>query len=852
MPEAIPRRGLRISIDRGGTFTDCVCKAPDGKDIVIKILSVDPSNYDDAPTEAIRRVLEVHTGTKIPRNGAMDLSPIEWVRMGTTVATNALLERKGEQTALLITKGFKDLLTIGNQSRPSMFSLAIDRPSSLFCCVEEVSERVVVDSCPESHLRGKKFEYPQSLKTVSTASGESVQIISPLDIDEVEKSLKRIKFAGISSLAVCLMHSYIFPDHELKIREIAERLGFDKVCLSSSVSSRAKIVPRGNSTIIDAYLTPVINRYLSQFSASFPTLNGVRLDFMQSDGGLVPSTRLSGLKAILSGPAGGVVGYAKTCYDGEDGRATVGFDMGGTSTDVSRYSGQFEHLFESNTAGILVQAPQLDINTIAAGGGSILAWKDGLFTVGPESASSHPGPACYRKGGPLTVTDANLALGRLILDQFPSIFGPNENEPLDAHIVEEKFIELSKTINKESGQSLTWREVAAGFIEVANNAMSGPIRTLTEARGYDTRAHNLASFGGAGGQHACEIAKILGIKRVLIHKYSSVLSAHGIGLADIVEDGEEAYLRRYDAQSINTLEEDLARLARKTEDAIILEGFYGPIESTNYLSMRYDGSDTSIVVPVESGKDTLKIFVDAHQQEFGYTPERDVFIDQIRVRSVGKSNTDSSGSWSRELASYNRLNTVNKSTFLRSVFFPSYGYVEVPIYTLGTLTVGSRVSGPCLIVDETQTVVVIPGAVASILKSLIVIDLPDPERQNISSSVINPVQLSVFKHRFFGVAEQIGRALQKVSISANIKERLDFSCAIFTSEGDLVANAPHVPAMIGSMAFAVKSQVKHWKGRLSDGDVLLSNSPVFGGVHLPDMTVITPVFDSCGREIIFW
>ncbi|KAH0346099.1 putative 5-oxoprolinase, partial [Aureobasidium melanogenum] len=854
MPEAIPRRGLRISIDRGGTFTDCVCKVPDGKDIVIKILSVDPSNYDDAPTEAIRRVLEIYTGTKISRKGAVDLSPIEWVRMGTTVATNALLERKGEKTALLITKGFKDLLTIGNQSRPSMFSLAIDRPSSLFCCVEEISERVVVDSCPESHLGGKKFESPRSLKTVSTASGESVDIISPLDIDEVEKSLKRIKSAGISSLAICLMHSYIFPDHELKIREIAERLGFDKVCLSSSVSSRSKIVPRGNSTVIDAYLTPVINRYLSQFSASFPELeeSGVRLDFMQSDGGLVPSTRLSGLKAILSGPAGGVVGYAKTCYDPEDGKATVGFDMGGTSTDVSRYSGQFEHLFESNTAGILVQAPQLDIDTIAAGGGSILAWKDGLFTVGPESASSHPGPACYRKGGPLTVTDANLALGRLVPDQFPSIFGPNENEPLDAYIVEERFIMLSKIINEESGQSLTWREVAAGFIEVANNAMSGPIRTLTEARGYDTTAHNLASFGGAGGQHACEIARILGIKRVLIHKYSSVLSAHGIGLADIVEDGEEAYLRRYDAQSVHSLEEDLARLATKTEDAIISDGFYGPIESTNYLSMRYDGSDTVIVVPVESGKDTLKTFVDTHQQEFGYTPERDVFIDQIRVRSVGKSNTESGGSWPRELASYSKLDTTNEPALWRSVFFPSRGYIEVPIYKLGTLTVGSRVSGPCLIVDETQTVVVIPGAVASILKSLIVIDLPEPERKNVSSSVIDPVQLSVFKHRFFGVAEQMGRTLQKVSISANIKERLDFSCAIFTAEGDLVANAPHVPAMIGSMAFAVKSQVKHWRGRLSDGDVLLSNSPVFGGVHLPDMTIITPVFDSGGSEIIFW
>ncbi|THX57369.1 putative 5-oxoprolinase [Aureobasidium pullulans] len=854
MPEAIAQKGLRISIDRGGTFTDCVCKVPGREDIVVKILSVDPSNYNDAPTEAIRRVLELHSGIKISRGCLMDLSSIEWIRMGTTVATNALLERKGEPTALLITKGFKDLLTIGNQSRPAMFNLAIDRPSALFTCVEEISERVVLDSCPESHLRGRRLSFPEAIESVRTDSGETVDVILPLDVEEVEKSLNKIRASGITSLAVCLMHSYIFPNHERQIEEIAKRLGFERIRLSSSISPRSKIVPRGNSTVIDAYLTPVINRYLSQFSDNFPDLDssGTRLDFMQSDGGLVPSTKLSGLKAILSGPAGGVVGYAKTCFDKDEGSAVVGFDMGGTSTDVSRYSGHFEHLFESNTAGILVQAPQLDINTIAAGGGSMLGWRDGLFTVGPESASSHPGPACYRKGGPLTVTDANLALGRLIPDQFPSIFGPDENQLLDSQIVRDMFIELSEKINQESGQSLSWREIAAGFIEVANNAMSGPIRSLTEARSHDTSSHNLASFGGAGGQHACEIATILGIKRVLIHKYSSVLSAYGIGLANIVEDREEAYLKRYDAKALDSLDEDLSNLTRKAEQDLVSDGFFGPIESTSYLSMRYDGSDTAIVIPVTPEKDTLTSFVESHKQEFGCTPDRDVYVDQIRVRSVGKGQDEHGQSWNEELASYHKLERVSEPFLLRSVFFKSFGYIKTPIYKLDELSTGSRVQGPCLIVDETQTIVITPAATATVLSNIIVIDLPSAGRQEISSSVINPVQLSVFKHRFFGVAEQMGRTLQKVSISANIKERLDFSCAIFTPEGDLVANAPHVPAMIGSMAFAVKSQVKHWSGRLKDGDVILSNSPVFGGVHLPDLTVITPVFDAEGRDIIFW
>ena len=654
-------------------------------------------------------------------------------------------------------------------------------------------------------------------------------------------------------MAVCLLHSYIFPDHELQIASIAKDMGFKQVCLSSTVSARPKIVPRGNSTVVDAYLTPVINNYLAQFSASFPDMekSGVRLDFMQSDGGLVPSSSLSGLKSILSGPAGGVVGYAKTSYSSRQGVPLIGFDMGGTSTDVSRYSGALEHTFESNTAGIVVQVPQLDISTIAAGGGSILTWTDGLMCVGPQSASSQPGPACYRKGGPLTITDANLALGRLIPEKFPAVFGPNEDQLLDSDIVEVKFKELAADINQETHQSLTWREVAAGFVDVANNSMCEPIRSLTEARGHDADAHNLASFGGAGGQHACEIAQILGIRRVLIHKYSSILSAYGIGLADLVEDRQEPYLRKYEASIWTSLEYDLGRLEDKTRQALIDEGFLGSISLTRYLSLRYDGSDTSLMVAIEPDKDPLQSFIDVHLHEFGFSlVGRDIFVDEIRVRAVGASDNEPEGSWADELALLKSRHPPTKPSTWRDVYFPAVGQIKTPVYDLGLLSAGTQVEGPCLIVDNTQTLLVGSKSTATILSAMVVLDVATAEKPKPEPGTIDPIRLSVFRHRFFGVAEKMGRTLQKVSVSANIKERLDFSCAIFTPEGDLVANAPHVPAMIGSMAFAVKSQIHEWRGKLRSGDVLLSNSPEYGGVHLPDMTVITPVFD--GDEIVFW
>ncbi|KAJ5514164.1 hypothetical protein N7463_003716 [Penicillium fimorum] len=851
MPEGTNKKPLRISIDRGGTFTDCICKVINGDDILVKILSVDPKNYADAPTEAIRRILEIHHKTSIPRGSELDLKDVEWIRMGTTVATNALLER----TALLVTEGFKDILYIGNQSRPYMFDLSIRRSNPLYSDVFEVQERVTVGACSDSNLRTIKLQSLEPVESIIGTSGEIVQVLQPVDLASTGAYLQDIYKKGFHSLAVCLMHSYIFPTHELQIRELELEIGFKYISLSHQTSSRPKLVPRGNSTVVDAYLTPNIEQYLQQFSKNFPNIDqsGTRLEFMQSDGGLVPSSNLSGLHSILSGPAGGVIGFSQTCFNTEDQIPVVRFDMGGTSTDVSRYDGELDHIFETTTAGIAIQAPQLNVNTIAAGGGSILAWKDGLMSVGPESATSNPGPACYRKGGPLTVTDANLALGRLIPEEFPSVFGVNENEPLDREVVLAKFKDLTQAINEETGKSLTWAEVADGFLQVANSAMCGPIRSLTEAKGHDVAKHHLASFGGAGGQHACAIAEALGIERVLIHKYSSILSAYGIGLADLVHEEERVCAKAFDDSTSKMIYSDMDSLADTARADESMQPFNN-VETRRFLNMRYDGSETSIMVSLDNSKDPRKEFIKAHYQQFGFTPtNRAVYVDTIRVRAIGSSVF--SGSSSKYLNSHPKL--VSRSVApvpksWESTYFSPMGWVNTPVYHFDELSDGCQISGPALVIDKTQKILVSPHSKATLTQDVLVLDVSASSPKLTSAEIIDPVQLSIFRHRFFGVAEQMGRVLQNVSISANIKERLDFTCAIFTPEGDLVANAPHVPAMIGSMAFAVRSQIAEWQSKLQDGDVLLSNTPAYGGVHLPDLTVITPVFDSDGKDIIFW
>lgn len=800
--------------------------------------------------------------------------------MGTTVATNALLERNGERTALLITEGFKDILVIGNQSRPYMFDLSIRRPEVLYSDVFEVQERVVPETCFDSELRRLKMNHPGTAEIADTAvgmSGENVIITKHLEMEGVRAYLKRIYNEGYRSITVCLMHSYIFPHHELQIRDLALEIGLENISLSHEVSRRSKIVPRGNSAVVDGYLTPSIERYLHTFQSNFPELgrNGTRIEFMQSSGGLVPSTAVSGLHSILSGPAGGVVGYAATCYDEKSKIPVIGLDMGGTSTDVSRFDGELDHVFETTTAGIPIHVPQLNINTIAAGGGSVLGWRDGLMTVGPESAGSHPGPACYRNGGPLTVTDANLALGRLLPEYFPSVFGPSHDQPLDRQVVLSGFRELTETINRDTGKTLRWEEIADGFLQVANQAMCGPIRSLTEARGFDTAAHSLASFGGAGGQHACAVAEILGIQKVLVHKYASILSAYGIGLADVVR--EETRVCNKDVEvSSEVIKAELDGLAELTKEHESIRHFQsGMVEAKKFLSMRYDGSETSIMTPADMGiEEAKREFASAHHRQFGFTPAlRTVWVDSVRVRAIANGRralpqkqltlTRANDNPQHERACIDQECPIPALEQRQSVYFTSLGWTDTPVYTMGLLrrTPDYVVSGPALIVDNTQTIVVGPNSSASFStgSDLLVLDVqPETHATKETDShktdiEIETVKLSVFRHRFFGIAEQMGRVLQMISVSANIKERLDFSCAIFTPDGHLVANAPHVPAMIGSMAFAVKSQIVEWEGKLKDGDVLLSNSPVFGGVHLPDLTVITPVFDEQDKsKLIFW
>lgn len=798
--------------------------------------------------------------------------------MGTTVATNALLERNGEKTALLVTQGFKDILVIGNQSRPYMFDLSIRRPEVLYSDVFEVQERVVPETCSDSELRRLRMHHPKIAETSGAAvgtTGEKVLITRPLHVESVRAYLKRLFDKGYRSVAVCLMHSYLFPGHERQIRDLALEIGFENISLSHEVSRRSKIVPRGNSAVVDGYLTPSIHRYLQAFQSKFPKApkGGTRIEFMQSSGGLVPSSAVSGLHSILSGPAGGVVGYAATCYDKRGAKTPIiGFDMGGTSTDVSRFDGELDHIFETTTAGIPIHVPQLNINTIAAGGGSVLGWRDGLMTVGPESAGSHPGPSCYRNGGPLTVTDANLALGRLVPEYFPPVFGPARDQTLDRDVVLVKFRELASVISRDTGKSLGWEEVAAGFLQVANQAMCGPIRSLTEARGYDTAAHHLASFGGAGGQHACAVAEILGIRRVLIHKYASILSAYGIGLADVVREETRACNKDIDVSTevVQAELDELAELAKEHESMSSFRA--GLIEVKKFLSMRYDGSETSIMTPADQDMEEAKrVFVAAHHRQFGFTPAaRAIWVDTVRVRAVasGRRILSQEGSGdSNDVPGPGEIQSHPQPALeqTRPVYFDSLGWADTPVYTLRALqkTPSFVVAGPALIVDKTQAIVVGPTSSASFSpgRELLVLDVqPGGQVAEQTDSharegqmKVEPVRLSVFRHRFFGIAEQMGRVLQMVSVSANIKERLDFSCAIFTPDGQLVANAPHVPAMIGSMAFAVKSQIAAWEGRLKDGNVLLSNSPAYGGVHLPDLTVITPVFDEHDETtIIFW
>jgi 5-oxoprolinase (ATP-hydrolysing) len=856
-------------------------------DIVIKLLSEDPQNYEDAPLEGIRRLLSRFSGKEIPRGEPLDTSKIESIRMGTTVATNALLERKGEAIAMVVTKGFKDCLEIGNQSRPNIFDLAIRKPDVLYKQVVEIDERVTLEDYAEDPERTQseapsRDEVKAESHLVKGLSGEAVRILRRPQEDRLKQQLQEVYDSGIRSIAICLMHGYTYPNHEALVGKVAKNIGFEHVSLSHELMPMIKLVPRATSACADAYLTPAIKKYIAGFQKGFEGglgtesmkrekgQKGARCEFMQSDGGLVDVDIFSGLRAILSGPAGGVVGYALTSYDPETDIPVIGFDMGGTSTDVSRYGrGRYEHVFETTTAGVTIQSPQLDINTVAAGGGSRLFWRNGLFVVGPESASAHPGPACYRKDGPLTITDANLFLGRLLPDFFPKIFGPNEDQGLDEEASRKLFEELSQKINKDLMQGgkdkgMSSDEVAYGFIKIANETMTRPIRSLTEARGHDTSKHRLATFGGAGGQHAVAIAEALGIRQILVHRYSSVLSAYGMALADVVDERQEPESKIWSDQDDvkQYLQQKMEDLKSKSRATLMDQGFDDEhIQFEEYLNMRYRGTESALMV-IKPAKEEFdgdewsfgNAFIKQHEQEFGFTlPDRDIIVDDVRARGIGKTFEGLEKTVDKQLKEVKAqdLSKGDRVYQTSSVYFEG-GRQETPIYKLEDLSIGNRMPGPAIIADGTQTIVVPPGASALIIGTHVIINIGESEMQDkkITTKEVDPIMLSIFAHRFMAIAEQMGRALQKTSVSTNVKERLDYSCALFDADGGLVANAPHLPVHLGSMSTCVRKQAEIWKGKLKKGDVLVSNHPMYGGTHLPDITVITPAFS--GDNIVFY
>ncbi|KAK4687972.1 5-oxoprolinase (ATP-hydrolyzing), partial [Tremellales sp. Uapishka_1] len=894
--------GVRIAIDRGGTFCDVWAFIPawmyspgkaalvgdavirpqltdpkyPGVQITFKLLSVDPQNYSDAPAEGIRRVMQIVTGRTVRKGELIDTTGVDSVRMGTTVATNALLERKGARFGVVVTEGFRDVLEIGDQTRPDLFDLKIsNKPPILYQGedVVEASERVTLEGWtynPQGNSVEQIFERARASDEPGVidvgTSGEVVRVWKPLDEVRVRADLQQMYDQGVRSLAVALLFSYTYPNHELRIGEIAREIGFSQISLSSTIAPGPKIVPRGNSATLDAYISPVLYDYIDSFQKSFVGGKaGKRCDFMKSDGGLVASHKFTGLRALLSGPAGGVVGCAMTAYSERRKRPIVGFDMGGTSTDVCRYAGKFEVNNETLTAGIKVACPQLAIETVAAGGGSRLFYKNDLFVVGPESVGAHPGPTCYRKGGELAITDANLVLGRLIPSQFPSIFGPDANLPLDVEASTKKFELLRVTINNDrpaDTEPYTLDQVAAGFIRIANEGMSRPMRTLTEQRGYAPSQHDLCCFGGAGGQHACAIAKGLGIQTVIVPKFSSILSAFGIACADITAEASSPVIGSFQdtnlvetlAQQFDKLREDVAeQLAEQDvseEDAVF----------ENLVNCHYEGSDT--IFPIPLCDDLEKAFVEAHLRETSFNMQRPVLFVGLKTIGTGKSKGFNAApvdyAVELEAATLHPKKAIPSSRTQTYFEFTDGGKrVETPVYELMHVDCGSLIIGPAILVDSTQTIVVEPYTNARVLSQHVIMEIGSGIEETEDCTAegelqVDPIMLAVFGNRFMSIAEQMGNLFQKTSISLSIKERLDFSCSIHSTNGALVANAPHIPIHLGSMQYAVQSQHQMWLGKLKPGDVLLSNHPDVGGTHLPDMTVVTPIFDPNDQEKILF
>jgi len=793
-------------VDRGGTFTDIVAKTPEGKLRTHKLLSENPEVYADAAVHGIRELLGLGANDPIPRGR------IGAVKMGTTVATNALLERKGERTLLLITKGMRDLLRIGFQNRPKLFDLNIELPELLYEDVVEVEERISADG----------------------------DVIFPLDTKETRAALSRAYGQGYRSVAVALMHSYRFSDHEKQIGDMARQTGFDQVSLSHEASPLIKLVSRGDTAVVDAYLSPILRRYMSQVADALDAGNGgcERLMFMRSNGGLTDASLFEGRDAILSGPAGGVVGMVSTATEhGFD--KLIGFDMGGTSTDVCHYAGDFERSFETEVAGVRMRAPMMSIHTVAAGGGSILSFRDGRMQVGPESAGANPGPAAYRRGGPLTVTDCNVLLGKLQPDLFPPVFGPNADQPLDVDVVREKF----EAMAAEIGNGLSVEEIAGGFLRIAVENMANAIKKISVQRGYDVTKYTMNCFGGAGGQHACLVADALGMQSVFIHPFAGVLSAFGMGLADVRAMRENQFGQGI--EQIEAARDVLAELCQAAMAEVKGQGISdSKISTVKIAHIRPAGAQQTLEVPFGNQADMTKAFEAAHEQRFGFVPQSaDLIIEILSAEAIGetgetvKLDPDTSGT------------TPSQTTQMWS----GNARHDAPVVDRTQMRKGDVVQGPAILTEPTGTNILESGWRAECIAcGCLVLTRNSPlARTEAIGTKVDPVMLEVFNNLFMSIADQMGATLANTAYSVNIKERYDFSCAIFDENGDLVANAPHVPVHLGSMSESVRVILRQNKDHIKPGDVFMMNNPFNGGTHLPDVTVITPIFDKEGARILY-
>ena len=811
-----PKGQWQFWIDRGGTFTDVVAKQPSGEIIIHKLLSENPEQYLDAPVQGIRDCLGLSADEPIPAE------KIAGIKMGTTVATNALLEHDGDRTLLIITQGFGDALKIGYQNRPDIFAREIVLPQMLYERVVEVEERI-------------------------SAQGK---VLRPLQLGKAQQPLQEAYDQGIRSCAIALMHGYRYPQHEQSLGELARQIGFTQVSLSHQVSPLMKLVSRGDTTVVDAYLSPILRRYVDRVTSQISGLQestnqAPPLMFMQSNGGLSDAEFFQGKDSILSGPAGGIVGAVKTS-ELAGFEKIISFDMGGTSTDVAHYAGEYERTFESEVAGVRLRTPMMAINTVAAGGGSIVQYDGNRYRVGPASAGANPGPASYGRGGPLTVTDCNVQVGKLQPDFFPQVFGPKADAPLNQQIVAKQFEQLTAEI----GDGRSAAAVANGFLSIAVEKMANAIKQISLQKGYDVSQYTLCCFGGAGGQHACLIAAALGMKRILIHPYAGVLSAYGIGLAEL------RVLKEGSVEELLTAELDLpSRFEGLIADAKeeLAQQSVQPIaiETRQRVHLKYDGTDSALLVNLDSTQQMQEQFEAKHQQQYGFVAEgKSLVVEAVSIELVAQTQTADEPKLVRQSADSPQLVDHVK-------IYTADDWHETPVYQRQDLQPGDIVPGPALIIEATGTNVIEPDWQVEVSdRNYLILAYQEPEKTSenidISTKTADPVMLEIFNNLFRSIAEQMGTTLQNTSYSVNIKERLDFSCAIFDQKGQLVANAPHIPVHLGSMSESVKSLIDTYGDSLQPGDVYILNNPYHGGTHLPDVTAITPAFEEGNDNVIFY